>query len=61
MVVLSKTVSAAFPQLYYGDLADVVGLNQKQNKLNANTNIIEAIRKIKMRQFIQWSCHTLGQ
>jgi len=50
-----QTVSAAFPQLYYGDLADLVGLNQSrslsgQNKLNANTNIIEAIRKIKMRQ-----------
>jgi len=45
-----QTVSAAFPQLYYGDIADLVGLNQKQNKLNANTNIIEAIRKIKMRQ-----------
>jgi uncharacterized protein YfaS (alpha-2-macroglobulin family) len=45
-----QTVSAAFPQLYYGDMADLMGLNQKQNKLNANTNIIEAIRKIKMRQ-----------
>jgi uncharacterized protein YfaS (alpha-2-macroglobulin family) len=45
-----QTVSAAFPQLYYGDMADLLGLNQKQNKLNANTNIIEAIRKIKMRQ-----------
>ncbi|HET9824425.1 MAG TPA: hypothetical protein VFP87_03780, partial [Chitinophagaceae bacterium] len=45
-----QTVSAAFPQLYYGDMADLMGLNQKVNKLNANTNIIEAIRKIKMRQ-----------
>jgi uncharacterized protein YfaS (alpha-2-macroglobulin family) len=52
-----QTVSAAFPQLYYGDMADLMGLNLKQNmptgqagKLNANTNIIEAIRKIKMRQ-----------
>lgn len=44
-----QTVSAAFPQLYYGDLADLMGLNN-QLKLNANTNIIEAIRKIKMRQ-----------
>jgi uncharacterized protein YfaS (alpha-2-macroglobulin family) len=44
-----QTVSAAFPQLYYGDLADLMQLN-KQNKVNANTNIIEAIRKIKMRQ-----------
>ena len=44
-----QTVSAAFPQLYYGDLADLMQLN-KQNKLNANTNIMEAIRKIKMRQ-----------
>ena len=44
-----QTVSAAFPQLYYGDLADLMQLN-KQNKMNANTNILEAIRKIKMRQ-----------
>jgi alpha-2-macroglobulin len=44
-----QTVSAAFPQLYYGDLADLMQLN-KQNKINANTNIMEAIRKIKMRQ-----------
>jgi len=52
-----QTVSAAFPQLYYGDMADLMQLNlpsgqagSKQNKLNANTNILEAIRKIKMRQ-----------
>lgn len=45
-----QTVSAAFPQVYYGDLADLMMLNKKQNKLNANSNIMEAIRKIKMRQ-----------
>ncbi|HSU27526.1 MAG TPA: MG2 domain-containing protein [Chitinophagaceae bacterium] len=45
-----QTVSAAFPQLYYGDMADLMQLNKSQNKLNANTNILEAIRKIKMRQ-----------
>jgi alpha-2-macroglobulin len=44
-----QTVSAAFPQLYYGDLADLMQLN-KENKVNANSNILEAIRKIKMRQ-----------
>lgn len=44
-----QTVSAAFPQLYYGDLADLMQLNS-QGKVNANTNIIEAIRKIRMRQ-----------
>jgi len=44
-----QTVSAAFPQLYYGDLADLMQLN-KQGKQNANTNIMEAIRKIRMRQ-----------
>jgi alpha-2-macroglobulin len=36
--------------LYYGDMVDMMQLNKSQNKLNANTNIIEAIRKIKMRQ-----------
>jgi uncharacterized protein YfaS (alpha-2-macroglobulin family) len=45
-----QTVSSAFPQLYYGDLADLMNLNKQQNKANANTNIQEAIRKIKMRQ-----------
>ena len=45
-----QTVSAAFPQLYYGDLSDLMQLNKQQNKVNANTNIMEAIRKIKMRQ-----------
>jgi uncharacterized protein YfaS (alpha-2-macroglobulin family) len=44
-----QTISAAFPQLYYSDLADLMQLN-RQNKINANTNILEAIRKIKMRQ-----------
>ncbi|MBL7739539.1 MAG: alpha-2-macroglobulin family protein [Chitinophagaceae bacterium] len=45
-----QTISAAFPQLYYGDLADLMNLNKQYNKVNANTNILEAIRKIKMRQ-----------
>lgn len=44
-----QTISAAFPQLYYGDIADLMQLNS-QNKQNANTNVLEAIRKIKMRQ-----------
>lgn len=44
-----QTVSAAFPQLYFADMADQL----KQNKGAASTsvaNINEAIRKIKMRQ-----------
>ncbi|MEI9942863.1 MAG: MG2 domain-containing protein [Chitinophagaceae bacterium] len=45
-----QTVSSAFPQLYYGDMADMMQLNKEQNKVNANANIMEAIRKIKMRQ-----------
>jgi len=45
-----QTVSAAFPQLYYGDLAELMQNSRQQNKVNANTNILEAIRKIKMRQ-----------
>jgi alpha-2-macroglobulin len=45
-----QTVSAAFPQIYYGDLSDLMQLHKQQNKANANTNIMEAIRKIKMRQ-----------
>jgi uncharacterized protein YfaS (alpha-2-macroglobulin family) len=44
-----QTVSSAFPQLYFGDMADVM----KKSKSSAATsvaNINEAIRKIKMRQ-----------
>lgn len=44
-----QTVSAAFPQLYYGDMVDLMQLSGKE-KTNANGNILEAIRKIKMRQ-----------
>lgn len=44
-----QTVSAAFPQLYFGDLAELMQSN-RQSKANANANILEAIRKIKMRQ-----------
>lgn len=49
-----QTVSAAFPQLYFGDLADVM----KKNKSASSTsvaNINEAIRKIKMRQLYNGS------
>jgi len=47
-----QVVSAAFPQLYFGDLADLVrSRNVDANQRSyANTNIQEAIRKIKMRQ-----------
>ena len=44
-----QTVSAAFPQLYYGDMADLLHIN-KAYKASANYNVQEAIRKIKMRQ-----------
>jgi uncharacterized protein YfaS (alpha-2-macroglobulin family) len=44
-----QVVSAAFPQLYYSDLAELLQKN-KASKPNANANIQEAIRKIKMRQ-----------
>ncbi|HET7896304.1 MAG TPA: alpha-2-macroglobulin family protein, partial [Flavisolibacter sp.] len=44
-----QTVSAAFPQLYYGDLVDALKLNAS-GKQNAAANVMEAIRKIKMRQ-----------
>lgn len=44
-----QTVSAAFPQLYFSDLADLMKAD-KNLKANANYNVQEAIRKIKMRQ-----------
>ena len=45
-----QTISAAFPQLYYADLTALVGSRQGQQPINAVVNIMEAIRKIKMRQ-----------
>jgi uncharacterized protein YfaS (alpha-2-macroglobulin family) len=44
-----QTVSTAFPQLYFGDLADALHQG-KGLRNNANYNVQEAIRKIKMRQ-----------
>ncbi len=49
-----QTVSAAFPQMYFSDLADAM----KKNKSSTSTsvyNINEAIRKIKMRQLYNGS------
>lgn len=44
-----QTVSSAFPQLYFGELSDALHM-QTGSRLNANYNVQEAIRKIKMRQ-----------
>ncbi|MBN9386077.1 MAG: alpha-2-macroglobulin family protein [Chitinophagaceae bacterium] len=45
-----QTVSAAFPQLYYSDLADLMRQGNAASRASANSNVQEAIRKIKMRQ-----------
>jgi uncharacterized protein YfaS (alpha-2-macroglobulin family) len=45
-----QTISTAFPQLYFGDLADLMRQHRSGQATNANANIQEAIRKIKMRQ-----------
>ncbi len=44
-----QTVSKAFPQLYFGDLSELMNMD-KNIKANANYNVQEAIRKIQMRQ-----------
>jgi len=44
-----QVISSAFLQLYYGDMADLMHLN-KSAASSANSNIQEAVRKIKMRQ-----------
>ncbi|MEO5997029.1 MAG: MG2 domain-containing protein, partial [Chitinophagaceae bacterium] len=49
-----QAVSAAFPQLYYSDLTNMLQVN-KTGTSNANYNIQEAIRKIKMRQLYNGS------
>ncbi len=45
-----QMVSTAFPQLYYEDLAGLMNLHGSARYTNAASNILEAIRKIKMRQ-----------
>jgi uncharacterized protein YfaS (alpha-2-macroglobulin family) len=47
-----QTVSVAFPQLYFSDLADLMQKSDvnKVQRTSANWNVLEAIRKIKMRQ-----------
>jgi uncharacterized protein YfaS (alpha-2-macroglobulin family) len=45
-----QTVSAAFPQLYYEDLAGLMQMHGAARYTNTAANITEAIRKIKMRQ-----------
>ena len=44
-----QTISAAFPQLYYSDLAEQMQLKANAGS-GANANVLEAIRKIKLRQ-----------
>lgn len=44
-----QTISAAFPQLYFGDLSELMNMD-KTAKTNAIYHVQEAIRKIKMRQ-----------
>ena len=44
-----QTVSTAFPQLYFSELAEALHVENK-NQPTANYNVQEAIRKIKMRQ-----------
>ncbi|MFT4024441.1 MAG: alpha-2-macroglobulin [Flavihumibacter sp.] len=44
-----QTVSAAFPQLYFSDLSDVMQ-SDRGARSSAAANVQEAIRKIKMRQ-----------
>lgn len=44
-----QVISAAFPQLYYGDLAEMISTDEN-GKSMANHHVLEAIRVIKMRQ-----------
>ena len=56
---LEQTVSAAFPQLYYGDLAATLqqktGAAAKAQRYNPNYNVQEAIRKIESMQLYNGS------
>ncbi|MGZ5133626.1 MAG: alpha-2-macroglobulin family protein, partial [Flavitalea sp.] len=44
-----QTISAAFPQLYYADLTEQMQMRADGGS-TANSNVMEAIRKIKLRQ-----------
>lgn len=56
---LEQTVSAAFPQLYFGDLAATLrqktGASAKAQRYNPNYNVQEAIRKIEAMQLYNGS------
>jgi uncharacterized protein YfaS (alpha-2-macroglobulin family) len=56
---LEQTVSAAFPQLYYGDLAGTLqqktGAAAKAQRYNPNYHVQEAIRKIEAMQLYNGS------
>jgi len=56
---LEQTVSAAFPQLYFGDLAATLnqqtGAAAKAQRYNPNYNVQEAIRKIESMQLYNGS------
>ncbi|TGE23338.1 alpha-2-macroglobulin [Hymenobacter metallicola] len=56
---LEQTVSAAFPQLYYGDLTATLsqktGKQAKGTRFNPNYNVQEAIRKIESQQLYNGS------
>jgi uncharacterized protein YfaS (alpha-2-macroglobulin family) len=57
---LEQTVSAAFPQLYFGDLAATLqqklgGSKAKAQRYNPNYNVQEAIRKIEAMQLYNGS------
>ncbi|AMJ64652.1 alpha-2-macroglobulin family protein [Hymenobacter sp. PAMC 26628] len=56
---LEQTVSAAFPQLYYGDLAATLqqktGAPAKAQRYNPNANVQAAIRKIESMQLYNGS------
>ncbi|GAA3928257.1 alpha-2-macroglobulin [Hymenobacter algoricola] len=56
---LEQTVSAAFPQLYYGDLTaslgQKTGQQAKGTRFNPNYNVQEAIRKIEAQQLYNGS------
>ncbi|MFD2784156.1 alpha-2-macroglobulin family protein [Hymenobacter rubripertinctus] len=56
---LEQTVSAAFPQLYYGDLAATLGqktgTKSKTGQFNPNYHVQEAIRKVEAQQMYNGS------
>ncbi|MBK7680724.1 MAG: hypothetical protein IPJ29_15250 [Chitinophagaceae bacterium] len=55
-----QTVSAAFPQIYYSDLSDLMTQNKQQQKTECKHQYPGSYPENKNAAVIQWSCYAVG-